>query len=94
MLLLFPRVLVSSMGTVSDVRSSREIARMQEVHSCLVMQPWDECMISRREPCLILQGHWVVLHFNVKHMASIETEDNSSIQKHRTLMVAVVSGGK
>lgn len=71
MLLLFYHVLVSSMGMVSDVSSNRGITRMQEVHSCLVMQPWDECMIFRRELCLILQGHLVVLHLNVKHMAVV-----------------------
>lgn len=49
-LLLFPHVLVSSTGVVSDVSSNREITRMQEVHSCPVMQPWDECMIFRRKP--------------------------------------------
>lgn len=71
MLCLFPHVLASSTGMVSDGSSNREITRMQEVHSCLVMQPWDECMIFRREPCLILQGHLVVLYFNVKHMAVV-----------------------
>lgn len=55
----------------SDVSSTGGITRMQEVLSWLVMQPWDECMIFRREPCLILQGHMVVFHFNVKHMAVV-----------------------